>query len=806
MLQDTLTLANNGFAIHWLHPKSKRPIGKDWAAKPVLTPAEIKETFQPGNNIGVRTGKWSKVGDHFLMIIDIDVRNADLAPEALKKLKECLPEVDVDKTPMVRSGSGGASRHLFILSDKPFPSRKFAHSPSYTMVWDESKNRDVKKWDWELHMLGSGAQAVLPPSIHPETGKPYQWLREFDWLDVDLGLVDVIPSAAIERLMGYEDEPASAADPDRIKPLGMTVDEIRATLDDLPYEEWFEDRDGWFRTGMAIHHETSGTDIGFDLWCEYSRRSEKFNLRDSKRVWRSFKTDGNTRPFRMASLNAVANDVRAIRDFEEMDDDFSDDLGEDFEDQDDTESEGGDTNGGKSSAEKATKKAPRWLREMNEKHALLRLNGRTLVMDFDKKRKITYGNLSDLHAFYENARLPKGKVTVPMSKVWNEHPQRRTYTGVCFKPNGDEPEQYNMWQGFTVEPAKTRDPTQGCALFLKHLLEVVCGGNRALFNYHVGWLAHLVQKPEEKPGVAIVYKGLKRIGKDTVFEYVGKLISNHYMTTGNQEHVVGRFNPHLADCLLLHMQEGFWAGSKAQESQMKYLITSPILMVEPKQVNPFQVTSMLRLFISSNEDWVVAASNDEARFFVLNVLPTRRNDHAYFAALRAEMDGSGPSHLLAYLQQYDISDFQVRDVPDTEALGEQKIQGLKNVNRWWLEVLQRGEMDGIRNQGFAIDSDTWTNGPVEVDVREFKDNYNQWLRGRRYEGEELNTVHFGRAITQMLPSCYKIRRRYGGARDYHYVLQNLERCRAEFSAYLGSHVDWPEDVFETITIEEDDDL
>src|SRR5262249_9938667 len=34
-------------------------------------------------------------------------------------------------------------------------------------------------------VLGVGKQTVLPPSIHPDTGKPYEWTRGFELLDAD---------------------------------------------------------------------------------------------------------------------------------------------------------------------------------------------------------------------------------------------------------------------------------------------------------------------------------------------------------------------------------------------------------------------------------------------------------------------------------------------------------------------------------------------------------------------------------------------------------------------------------------------
>lgn len=817
MLKEALELAGHGLAIHWLHPKSKRPIGDEWSTKPVASVAALEAAYSQGNNVGVRTGKWSTVGDLpilYLHIIDLDIRDPEQVADALRRLQELLPELNLDTAPTVLSGSGGESRHFYLLTSKPFPSKKFAHSPSFKMVWDEKKNRDVKKWDWEIHLLGTGGQAAIPPSIHPDTGKPYRWLRRFDWSDLEFDLFDTVDAEALERLIGYEE--GDSADPERLQPLGMTNAEIRSTLGDLPYDDWFEDRDGWYRTGMAIHHETAGSTEGFDLWCEYSAKSKKFDADDAKRVWKSFK-NRTGKPFRMASLNSVARDIRVMRDF---DDEGDDDLG--FEDQGE-EDDLDDMLGGGEPVKKPTKSqrelakrqvehalgigAPKWIKKLNGKHAVARVSSKTVIMDFHPDGRVTYGSVGDLHNFYENERRPQNDTTVAATKQWMQNEHRRSYpNGIIFSPNKEVDGAYNHWQGFSVDPSAASDPSRGCKLFLRHLLDVACCGNENHYRYHLGWLAHMVQRPEEKPGVAIVYKGRKRIGKDTVFEYVGRLIKNHYITVANQDQMLGKFNQHQEKCLLLHMQEGFWAGSKQAEGMLKYLITSNIVMIEPKGMNAFPIPSVLRLFISSNERWVIPATEDEGRFFVLNVSEKRRNDHEYFARLRDEMEGGGPAALLAYLQQYDISKFQVRAVPDTEALAEQKVQGLKNVEQWWLDTLQRAQIDGIQNREDGVDGAVWMAQGVSIEMSEFRDNYSRWMRSKRYHGEEVSEIEFGIRMTKLLPSGVRRRSQTKGNRRMMFVMPHLEACRKEFEQFLGSEIAWPDDQLNVEWVEEEDDL
>jgi hypothetical protein len=61
-----------GFACHWLHGKA--PYQQNWSSLPVATVQELKQTYQLGNNLGVRVGKWSVLEPGFgLVVLDIDL-------------------------------------------------------------------------------------------------------------------------------------------------------------------------------------------------------------------------------------------------------------------------------------------------------------------------------------------------------------------------------------------------------------------------------------------------------------------------------------------------------------------------------------------------------------------------------------------------------------------------------------------------------------------------------------------------------------------------------------------------------------
>lgn len=322
-------LSQAGAALHWLVPQQKNPIDKTWASAPVQRLADLEKSHRPNANIGIRLGEPSKTDAGYIHLIDLDIRDASKADEAHAALRELFP--GYKKLPTVISGSRGESRHFYFICPEPFRKTKVAKSAGHKTVFDKRLNRDVKKNDWEIDVMGTGSQAVIPPSIHPDTGLPYVWEREFDFFALELGRGPIIDAetvsewgvASAKELTFGDDEDDLLAEW-KSSPLELTQDEIDAILRDLP-GEWVEDRDAWYQVGMALHHQYRGDPKAFEIWCEWSQQSDKYDPKTQKTVWKSFK--GDKKPVTMRTLIQAANDERlkdALPEFDEAATDHED--------------------------------------------------------------------------------------------------------------------------------------------------------------------------------------------------------------------------------------------------------------------------------------------------------------------------------------------------------------------------------------------------------------------------------------------------------------------------------------------------
>lgn len=279
---------------------------------PIHTLETLVAAYQNGYNLGIRPGEYSHTPFGYLHLIDMDIRKPEQAAAAWACLLERWPEAR--SAPYVISGSGGESRHIYLFTDKPFRSVSFGKSTGSEMIFDPKKGRDVQKWDWEVGLYGTRAQAVLPPSIHPDTGQRYRWGREIDWDLLDIGVGPIVPSSVVETWGAQQDDLNIDDDDDlmglvKARPMGLSEAEITRILNDIPNDD--AHHDDYVEVGMALHHEYQGSQVGFERWCEWAKASRKFDLRTCVTKWRSFK--GRKNPVRMATLIKKAGQLRLER-------------------------------------------------------------------------------------------------------------------------------------------------------------------------------------------------------------------------------------------------------------------------------------------------------------------------------------------------------------------------------------------------------------------------------------------------------------------------------------------------------------
>lgn len=193
ILSEAERLYQKGFGVLWLRPKSKQPIDAGWTKGDRKEWDALKKQYREGLNVGTRLGSASKInGAGFLAVIDVDVKSKNPAHqrEVVNELHKLFPKIN-GNSPRVLSGRGNGSQHIYVLTPEPVRPKKLAASSKLTKVKMPGvapSARDKKMLSsediaegfrvrnaWEISLMGEGQQVVLPPSVHPDTGKEYSW-------------------------------------------------------------------------------------------------------------------------------------------------------------------------------------------------------------------------------------------------------------------------------------------------------------------------------------------------------------------------------------------------------------------------------------------------------------------------------------------------------------------------------------------------------------------------------------------------------------------------------------------------------
>lgn len=436
---------------------------------------------------------------------------------------------------------------------------------------------------------------------------------------------------------------------------------------------------------------------------------------------------------------------------------------------------------------------PPEIEELNKEHAVVMVGGKCRVLTeivepvFGYK-DIEFSRPEDFKAFFSNRYVEvQGKIR-PLGDYWFSHKDRRQYKNIGFYPKDVPSGHYNLWSGFAVEP------TLGdCSLYLDHIRDNISNGNAEINNYIIAWMADVVQNPDKLIGTALVLRGAMGVGKGVFANIFGSLFGRHYISLSQSNQLVGRFNGHLKDKVLLHADEAFWGGDKSAEGNLKSLVTEPYITIEEKGLNAYSAKNHLHMIFSTNNDWAVPAGPQERRFFVIDVGDKHMQDSKYFGAIQEQMKKGGTEALLDYLLKYDLMGKDLRKFPKTKALLETKVMSLTPVQKFWYQRLELGY--------FIDESIGWNEGVVPKECL-----YDHYI----HYAEKLGIKHkstpqeFGTQLLKIFPSgkvSTKEKKYFKDmGRKNVYIFPSLTECRKMFEAFINQDIEWPEEEQATHTL------
>ncbi|MBT3990063.1 MAG: hypothetical protein HOG95_01390 [Rhodospirillaceae bacterium] len=327
-----------------------------------------------------------------------------------------------------------------------------------------------------------------------------------------------------------------------------------------------------------------------------------------------------------------------------------------------------------------------------DQHFVLTQGDKVRVCKFRHDRKLVRLSERDFVLQEKNNFIRFGDRQLCIAVWWLSWRGRKTFVnGTGLYPDGIVPAgTLNLWRGWCLEPVEGEWRT-----IRTHLLEVVCSGDKEYYDYLIHWLARTVQHPERQGEVCVVMKGRQGCGKSVLSKLMRRVFGDHARQVSQREHLIGKFNSHLEDCCFLFADEAIFSGDPTIKGPLKSLITESRVTIEPKGVNAFEVPNRLSIMMATNEEWAVPVETGDRRYFVLDVSSNRIGDNEYFTSLHRAIESDEAGHFLHHLLNMDLSDFDLRGFPKTEAHSDIMVRGLKGVQAFLFDLLYGGHAEGL---------------------------------------------------------------------------------------------------------------
>lgn len=437
----------------------------------------------------------------------------------------------------------------------------------------------------------------------------------------------------------------------------------------------------------------------------------------------------------------------------------------------------------------AVKKKESPISILNKEFSFIVMGGKSTIMRHNAIGTVDYMGVQAFHDLKKADTIQTGGGKfMQLSEAWMRSPNRATYDRIELLPLQKTPANvYNLWRGFSCEPIKvdqkpTNEMIEGVELFKEHAFENICDADERLYQWLMGYFAHIIQRPWEKPLTALVFKGQKGVGKNVLMEIIGNLLGSHCLLTSDKRYIIGNFNSHLANLIIMILDEAFWSGDKQAEGKLKDMITGQYHLIEQKGREMFRITNLIRIMILGNEGWLVPAGTDERRFGVFNVGSKRRNDEIFFIRMKELMNQKGANRfLLRYLMDFDLSSVNVNRAPATIGLLEQKLETLNPLHTWIYSSLQEGSFPQLFSD---------TDWPKEVGKDQFRLAFLAHAKERNIRGWLPGLTVFGRDLLDAMPSIKTRRKGRDANRERVYVFPDLEEARKNFDIFIGHEIKW----------------
>jgi hypothetical protein len=461
---------------------------------------------------------------------------------------------------------------------------------------------------------GLSMQDVLPPTIHPETHKPYRWVYGEELLG-DWRKLPPIPAGLLtiwRRQIAEIGEHATVAQAEGVPPpTAIALERLERLI--------FKRRDpnceysDWLKVGMQLHHEGGGSQEAFDIWKRWSMgATRKFS--DSPSAGNPYPGDDvlitHWHSFESRAGKVVVTGAQLVAEETAEPDEFPEiDAAKAADDPDSTH---------KKLQEVKAKVTAKAYAKLEDRVVFVYSEERY----FDCLRHRIIGSDGAIEHMF-TSMMPKTKAgRVNPVKVLKESTTKRFVDslgfhpgeGVIFSEGGDT--FANQYRNRLPEPL---EPTEGELERIQWVFDRI--DDEDFRNWLLDFYSHVVQYPGVKiKSAPLIWSDTQGNGKTTLMKMIpALLVGANYSREVTCALLNSDFNDYLLKAWHVNLTE-FRAGTRGERQaiteKLKPLITDTTISLHPKGKAAYDMPNHTFITATSNQDDAANVDNNDRRWAI----------------------------------------------------------------------------------------------------------------------------------------------------------------------------------------------
>ncbi|WP_342596541.1 bifunctional DNA primase/polymerase [Salinicola lusitanus] len=263
-------------------------------------------------------------------------------------------------------------------------------------------------------------------------------------------------------------------------------------------------------------------------------------------------------------------------------------------------------------------------------------------------------------------RLPKGAVQLALGdafSLWVNSPERKQipHDRLVFDPRmtKDPATHINTFEGLPLAPV---DAPERCKSIV-YLIHWLCNGDKEAMHWLTCWLAYPLQNMGAKMDTAVLaHSTMEGSGKSLLMSDIMGEIYGQYGATVGQVQLESSWSQWQENKLYGVFEEVVSRDQRYnQVGRIKHMITGKTMRIEAKFVSGWEQTNYMNAAFLSNEVMPWPINENDRRMLV--IWPKKTLPPEASVALKKELDADGVAAFYNYLLRYDTGDFNERTRP-----------------------------------------------------------------------------------------------------------------------------------------------